>query len=100
MRECGVAAARETDVILLTVPADQDMASVLAVAVRVVGIRSGLTDEELEVARAAAAGAFAELVERTRARVVHARLEISSAEVWLRLRAGKLSADVALQSGS
>ena len=54
MRECVVAAAHDADVIRLTVPADQDMLSVLAVAVKVVGIRSGLTDVELDAARDAA----------------------------------------------
>lgn len=100
MRECGVAAAPDADVIRLTLPADQDMLGVLAVAVRVVGIRSGLTDDELERAREATATAFADVLARTRARSVQARLEITPSEAWLRLRAGKFEADVALQAGA
>lgn len=99
MRECGVAAARDTDVIRLTVPADLDMAGVLAVAARVVGIRSGLTDAELDAAREATTTAFVEMVERTRARTVVAELEVTATEAWLRLAAGKYRADVPLQSG-
>ena len=100
MRECVVAAAHDADVIRLTVPADQDMLSVLAVAVKVVGIRSGLTDVELDAARDAAGAAFAELVGRTRARSVVASLEVTASEAWLHLSAGKLTADVALQRGA
>jgi hypothetical protein len=83
-----VAADRDADTIRLILTGDPSLAEALAVAVRVVGIRAGLTDDELDTTRDAVAAAFTELAGAGDRDGVVATIEVGSAEVWVELAAG------------